>query len=166
MVNLGQVIAQQCWEKLDLLFFLEFYLKTGQLEVQEGALCMNIQHCTCTNPTKRAHSLQSFTFCCFLNTILWECCSHPAFTTSSLWLQPFLGLTWFVLFWKRPSNIVVPPTLFWGVCVARVSPLQDLVTIWVAVALHLLIWEQEADICDQVMFECRMFYSHSCIKQS
>lgn len=79
MVNLGQVVAQQCPEKLgDLLFFLEFYLKTEsgqipQLEVVRGGGCPVHEYpalCLHTPNWKSTLSLHSYAFCYFLDTIL------------------------------------------------------------------------------------------------
>ena len=51
-------------------------------------------------------------------------------------------------FGKHHSNTMVPSALFWGVSIACVCPSQDLVTIWVPVALHFLFQECVADIYD------------------
>lgn len=152
--------------------------------MQEGTLCMNIQHCTCMNLTKGAHWVCIATLSVIALTQSWELFTPSIYSIrecvnrvgswrdlsphqqSSVWHE--ITVLWWdrgdptpqhlcgfnqsqdscgsFCFGKDHSDIMVPSALFWGLCIAHVCPSQDLVTIWVAVALHFLFQEWVADI--------------------
>lgn len=164
--NLGQVTAQQCWEKLGDLFCCEFYLKTesGQTlqpkEVQEeGTLWMPSVALACTQLTELTES------------------GYPHSVTALTWpWEPFVpnigsirggepieregtclpmqcdrsqvGQRWpQVITWLQPAwcgsscfgkghNKVSAPSALFGECALLLCPSQGPVTFGVVVALH------------------------------